>query len=562
MVTGQFLMRLGSRGKMKNRNVSHFLFLFSLTLIFNPSVLLSQSWNWVKAEAEYADPSPMHQEHINAADDSGNIYFTGSAWGVSIAKYDQNGSFLWENIPSYLFGTARSHSVALSLGDVYITGEYTGTIAFGNDTLLPASSQTMFLVKYNSGGIIMWVIGSGGTAKTFGETDIADATGNVFVGGDFTGNLILGKDTLSSPYQGIFLVKYDQNGNYLWSKAGISPQSTDVNNVYSVASDSLGDAFICGYYTGNIIFGTDTLPTTLSSHSNAFAIKYDANGNLIWLWTPNISNCYNEAYSIAADKVGDVFISGEFNSGNFTTGSITLNPIPSVYNPFFLKISANGNVGWVKQAIDLNGSSWVASSITVDNLYNIYMLLNGVRVNSFKLTIGSDTFKMSRFPLADVLLELDSAGNEKCGSIFTEGSENDGDGMNVSPAGQYVYVMGDVEPKGIFGNDSLSGSDTLFIASWQPCNSTETGIFKKNKSEELNIFPNPNNGSFTLSLSNVNEKCSFDVYNVLGERIYQSKVNSKSAPIDLSRQPQGIYFYRVLNENGKLIGNGKLIIEK
>jgi hypothetical protein len=32
--------------------------------------------------------------------------------------------------------------------------------------------------------------------------------------------------------------------------------------------------------------------------------------------------------------------------------------------------------------------------------------------------------------------------------------------------------------------------------------------------------------------------------------------------IDLSSQPNGVYFYRVLYEDGGLIGEGKLIIQK
>jgi hypothetical protein len=32
--------------------------------------------------------------------------------------------------------------------------------------------------------------------------------------------------------------------------------------------------------------------------------------------------------------------------------------------------------------------------------------------------------------------------------------------------------------------------------------------------------------------------------------------------IDLSSQPNGIYFYRVLNEDGSLAGEGKIVVQK
>ena len=79
--------------------------------------------------------------------------------------------------------------------------------------------------------------------------------------------------------------------------------------------------------------------------------------------------------------------------------------------------------------------------------------------------------------------------------------------------------------------------------------------------EEATVYPNPSNGSFTLSISNVTEKCNVQIYNIIGEKIYHSEVNSSNTKMNLSGQPQGIYLYSVINENGGLVGSGKLIIE-
>ncbi len=532
-----------------------------LPLILQPALINAQSWNWVKVEPAWNDPYPNYQEHIIAVDDSGNVYFTGNYAGISLVKYDHNGNLLWDKYPSLTNTSNFSHSVAQNFGYEYITGEFRGNLAFGNDTLMTTGTPEMFLSKYDTSGNVLWARESGGTGSTRGESVATDSVGNAYVGGNFTGPLIFGKDTFVSSYESVFLVKYDKNGNYKWCKVGIGQNNGYPNGVYAIVSDILGDVFICGYYRGDLVFGTDTLPST-PTYSTAFAIKYDVNGNLKWLWTPNIGTCNSDAFCIAADNIGNAFICGEFNSGTFTTGSVTLNPIPGVYNPYFLKIKANSNVGWVKQAIDLNSCSWVASSIVTDSLYDIFLLLNGQGYTNYKLTVGTDTFKINRYQTADVILELDSSGNEKCGSIFTEGGEDDGDGMNVSPSGKYVYAAGDIYPKGVFGNDSISGSDTtFFLASWQPCNRIETSLAPISNKSNVKVFPNPNKGSFTLSLSNINEKCIFNVYNIIGENIYKSKINSTNTEIDLNAQLQGIYFYRILKENGDLIENGKLIKE-
>lgn len=81
-------------------------------------------------------------------------------------------------------------------------------------------------------------------------------------------------------------------------------------------------------------------------------------------------------------------------------------------------------------------------------------------------------------------------------------------------------------------------------------------------SNRISIFPNPSTGQFTLSLSNVSEKCNVEVYSVLGERVKSEELRAKSEEIDLSSQPNGIYLYRVITENGGLVGEGKLIIQK
>ena len=84
----------------------------------------------------------------------------------------------------------------------------------------------------------------------------------------------------------------------------------------------------------------------------------------------------------------------------------------------------------------------------------------------------------------------------------------------------------------------------------------------------IKIFPNPNNGNFTLALSNPDsyrdKDCTVEIYNVLGEKVYTETLHSVQGDkhIDISSQPSGIYFYRVLEQNGDLVGSGKMVIDK
>ena len=80
------------------------------------------------------------------------------------------------------------------------------------------------------------------------------------------------------------------------------------------------------------------------------------------------------------------------------------------------------------------------------------------------------------------------------------------------------------------------------------------------------VEPNPNNGVFTLTLpSPSGEGVSFvEIYNMLGEQVYDEMLKSvqHDYKIDLSSRPAGIYLYRVVTTSGKLIGDGKFVIER
>jgi hypothetical protein len=74
----------------------------------------------------------------------------------------------------------------------------------------------------------------------------------------------------------------------------------------------------------------------------------------------------------------------------------------------------------------------------------------------------------------------------------------------------------------------------------------------------ISLFPNPTTGNFTLSSEIA--KGEIIIYNVQGERIYFSSINSTKSEIDLSKQPNGIYFLQLKTEWG--VATKKLVINK
>ncbi|HXP52609.1 MAG TPA: T9SS type A sorting domain-containing protein, partial [Bacteroidia bacterium] len=93
-----------------------------------------------------------------------------------------------------------------------------------------------------------------------------------------------------------------------------------------------------------------------------------------------------------------------------------------------------------------------------------------------------------------------------------------------------------------------------------PCPSVFTAINQATVNKEtIKLFPNPNNGNFTIELSSIIDNAEVEVYNMLGKKIYAMRFNSENIPIDISSDASGIYLYRVLSGTGALISEGKFI---
>ena len=86
----------------------------------------------------------------------------------------------------------------------------------------------------------------------------------------------------------------------------------------------------------------------------------------------------------------------------------------------------------------------------------------------------------------------------------------------------------------------------------------------ESESVRFNIYPNPNNGVFSLQINDVeNKDLNLNVYNVIGQVVYSEKIENVSnlnKEINLSHLEKGIYNLSVFNNKG--LKNTKKIIIK
>ncbi len=112
-------------------------------------------------------------------------------------------------------------------------------------------------------------------------------------------------------------------------------------------------------------------------------------------------------------------------------------------------------------------------------------------------------------------------------------------------------------------NESVVANNPVFTSAVyrDSARKINLGIAQINASStDVKVYPNPSSGLFNVQISNSYNN-QIEVYNMLGERVYSAKQVSKNTSIDLSGKSSGVYFYRVSNETGSLISQGKLVIQ-
>jgi hypothetical protein len=84
-------------------------------------------------------------------------------------------------------------------------------------------------------------------------------------------------------------------------------------------------------------------------------------------------------------------------------------------------------------------------------------------------------------------------------------------------------------------------------------------IFDENASEHLKLYPNPSSGVIIVKGSAKN--CTFELYGIIGKKLFSSKLSENETLIDLNAFNNGTYLFKIL-EHGKVVKQDKLIISK
>ena len=120
-----------------------------------------------------------------------------------------------------LGGTSGDYSYWVAVdgaGNVYTTGNFSGTVNFGAGVVVSAGDRDAYVSKYNAAGAHQWTTTFGGTGADWSYGVAVDGAGNVHVAGYFTNTVDFGAGNVTSNGNtDVFVTKLNSSGAHQWT---------------------------------------------------------------------------------------------------------------------------------------------------------------------------------------------------------------------------------------------------------------------------------------------------------------------------------------------------------
>jgi uncharacterized repeat protein (TIGR03803 family) len=399
-------------------------------------------------------------------------------------------------------------------------------------------------------------------------TDLFDF--NSFNGMNPAGSLILSADT----FYGLTLLGGTDNQGLVFSLLKNGSGYMDMNNfIDSNGADPYGNLIL----SGDTLYGVTALGGATFLDGVIFSIQTNGSGYTI---LHNFNNNDTDGFHPFGSLIqsGDTLYGMTANGGTDGDGiifSIRTNGGGYTIMKNFNGTDGNGPRGsLIQSGTTLYGMTSIGGMYSDGVIFSIQTNGSGYLVlHNFNDTAGSQP-QGSLIQYGNKLYGMTKFGGVKdSGVIFsirTNGSRytdlhdfDDTDGGY--PAGSLIMAGST-----LYGMTSIGGAHHFGVIFSFFDTAATLEVPELNANEGIKVYPNPNNGKFVIQM--VNGKSSMlndeiQIYNLFGEQVYLkscqlSAISYQPITIDLSSQPNGVYLYRVISQNGSMVGEGKVVIEK
>lgn len=259
--------------------------------------------------------------------------------GVFILKLNTAGNFVWaKSLYNVNLDEVSNFIQTDAAGNIYYSGSFSFTLDFdpgpGVYNLTPSGTKS-FILKLNSSGNFVWARCTEGSSSADAHTRsmALDQLGNIYIAGDFFGTVDFDPGTgvanlmsTSGPMvnSDVFVLKLDNQGNFLWAKSFGGPKDDWGHNV---ATDFSNDVYLTGVYQGTVDFDPASGVTSCTSQGSwdTYVSKFANNGNFLGVKVFGNSKLdLNTSMSVSKDR--DILLTGIFGD------VLDVDPDASVFN--------------------------------------------------------------------------------------------------------------------------------------------------------------------------------------------------------------------------------------
>lgn len=364
-------------------------------------------------------------------------------------------------------------------------------IIAGSTSSFGAGNSDVYLLKVDQNGDTIWTKTYGGSMDDQAHDVIQTSDG---------GYLVIGSTTsFTSGSSSVYAIRTDSNGDTLWTK---TYEEKYDNMGCSVVQLSDGGFFFCGL----------TQEFALSGTADCYFIRTNSQGDTLWTKTYGGNN-YDGAF-YAYDAGNGIIISGTTKS--FGAGG----------NDIFLGLfNYNGDNLWIKTYGGMNSDYGGAFAPTNDN---------GYIITGYTKSFGGGDQSM-------YLIKTDNNGDTLWTRTF---GQIGGWGGCVQQTSDNGYIIsGEISWYG-------KGIDVYLVKTNSDGISGFHQIIKPNST--FNVFPNPNNGTFTIQLDKAHSNVSIYVYDLIGRIVYSNNGLFDQLNTEIIKLPDvsdGLYYVHLVSEN-------------
>jgi len=412
-----------------------------LVLLLLSNCLLAQHLHWSKYSPVNGRTLASSGQRVDI-DKDGNTYVTGvfskeitfdrvkfyaEFQNIFIAKYSTTGILQWaKQIGDPTYSSYTQDIKVDHEGNIILTGSH----PFAGDLLGQPFAAGIFLVKFDSNGNLLWVQVDQETSG-FDLPEFAGNVGNRFQI-DQDNNIIRLSDNIHTydSTGGVALTKYNsQDGSILWKKY-ITHDTYYHPMLNSITLDSHDNIIISGGYQDSLYIGTTQLKETISY---PYLAKFNNEGDFLWV---KVEKLYAESFiALETDKLDNIYAAG-LSPGIFPTG-------------FIARFTSDGENEWYN---NFNHVGFVHPyDITKDKSDNFYISSS---IYSAYLYQGHYAIKKPR-DMDCFILKIDAAGN------FESALTTNGTGYDAAPHQSKVDDLGNIYTIGHFRDTLVVSCDTM-----------------------------------------------------------------------------------------------------